>query len=383
MSLSLNRLFRSFIYLLIVSSITAIGISRLAPQEARFRILRPSTVVPVNGYHFRTYDRLPRVLDPQTGGLTRVNLEGVDVFDSAACSPWENDRGQSDVVGRWLGRSKAVDGVCQGCGLGRFKFPGGQALERVKLDVMPVSRPCFLPDEPSTVLFAAGDGRLYRYTFEKECDPTGGVIDGVSPTALAWDVATAGEKPVFINDPIWPTDPRLKNRLIASLTFMVKGPDGKPKMRSRLGWLQLNPEATAIVRAGRLIGHDEETTAGAVTSPDESLPTVYSSGTGTGLTLAYLTHAAGEEGWGLRVAPLEIESETGTPIVDELRSHTIAAKQSHAIPIFSADGRTLYSVLNSDPKPQTVERLPVPDLVRVPAAVLARLVVRNGRIAWN
>lgn len=383
MSFSLNGLLRGFIYLVIVSSITAIGINRLAPQEARFRILKLSNVVPVNGYHFRSYDRLPRLLDPETGLFSDIKLDGPDSFDSATCSPWENDRGQSYVVGRWLGRSKADDGMCLGCGLGRFKFPGGKALERVKLEVMPVSRPCFFPEDPLSVLFAAGDGRLYRYTFEKEMDPSPSPVEGGSPTPLAWKTSTAGEMPVAINDPIWPSDPRLKSRLIASLTFMVKDAEGKLKMRSRLGWLQLNPEGTEIVRAGRLIGHDDATAVNDGPRPDETLPTIYSAGNGAEFTLAYLTRVEGRSGWGLHVAPLEIDFETGTPIVDELQSHTIAGNQSHMTPIFSADGRTLYSVVNSDPKPDTIERLRVPELVRAPAALLARIVVRNSRIAWN
>jgi len=249
--------------------------------------------------------------------------------------------------------------------------------------VMPVSRPCFFPEDPLSVLFAAGDGRLYRYTFEKELNPSGSPVEGISPTPLTWKVSTAGEEPVSINDPFWPTDPRFNNRLIASLTFMVKNPDGKPKMCSRLGWLQLNPEGTEIVRAGRLLGREDATPAGVGPRPEETLPTVYTAADGAGFTLAYLTRVQGTSGWGLHVAPLEIDSETGTPIVDELRSRTIAENRSHVIPIFSTDGRTLYSVLNSDPKPESIERIHVPELERAPAAVLARLVVRKGRIEWN
>lgn len=384
MIFSLNGLLRGFIYLAIVSSLTAIGINRLAPREARFRILKSSTIVPVNGYYFRSYDRLPRVLDPETGLLSDVKLEGADSFDSATCSPWENDRGQSYVVGRWLGRTKVDDGMCQGCGLGRFSFPGGKALERIKLEVMPVSRPCFFPEDPLSVLFAAGDGRLYRYTFNKEVNPSATPLEGVSPTALTWKTATAGEEPVSISDPVWPLDPAFKNRLIASLTFIVKDANGASKMRSRLGWLQLNPQGTEIIRAGRLIGNDSDvTTAGVGQLHDETLPTVYSTADGSNLTLAYLTRVEGACGWVLHVAPLEIDSETGTPVVDEIRSQTIADKQSHAVPIFSADGRTLFSVVNTEPKPDTIARIRVPELQRAPAAVLARLAVRNSRTAWN
>ncbi len=141
-------------------------------------------------------------------------------------------------------------------------------------------------------------------------------------------------------------------------------------MRSRLAWLQLNPAGTEIVRAGRLIGQDA-TGPDAATIPDETLPAVYSSGDGAGLTLVYMTREAGVSGWGLHVAPLEIDPETDTPIVDEHRGRTIALNQSHMVPIFSNDGRTIFSVLNSDPKPSTVERISVPELERAPAAVLA------------
>jgi hypothetical protein len=321
-------------------------------------------------------------LDPETGRLSFVPIQGGDSFDSATCSPWEDDQGQSDMVGRWLGRSQ-VDKICEGCGLARYKFPSGQLLERVKLDVMPVSRPCFDPDWPTSVLFAAGDGKLYRYTFEGAPNAAQGSAAGeAGPTPLTWKTSTAGTMPVAISDPIWPSDSRFKGRLIASLTFLVKGSDGRTTMRSRLGWLRLNREGTEIVQTGHLIEQDRATSPGG-DGPDETVPTLQVTEDGTGLMLAYLSHAPRELGWTLWAAPLKLDCESGTPTVDKSRLCAVAANRSHMIPVFSADGRTLYSIANSDPKPETIDRVSVPELVRHPADSMAGRLGGTGRLVKN
>ena len=104
---------------------------------------------------------------------------------------------------------------------------------------------------------------------------------------------------------------------------------------------------------------------------------------GAALTLAYLTHVDGEVGWRLHAAPLELDCESGNPVVEESQIRTVAFNRSHALPIFSADGRTLYSVLNSEPKPETIEGFSVPELVRLPAGSLARQAGRTGRLVKN
>lgn len=388
MSVSMNGLLRGFIYLTIVTSLTAIGIGRLAPRETRFRILKTTGVVPVNGYHFRTYDRLPRLFDPATGALKFVEFECApgDSFDTAACSPWEDEQGRSDVVGRWLGRTEA-GGVCQGCGLARYSLPGGELIERVKLSVMPVSRPCFDPNRPSSVLFAAGDGRLYRHTFGSDTPESSLGADGeVVPTPLAWNQATAGPRPVAINDPIWPPDPKFKGRLIASLTYLQRTPNGSSTMENRLGWLELDREGLQVVRSGRLV---DRAPAFARDCPyfDETMPvlapTSFSSGAGTNLTLAYLTHLEGRSGWILCTTPLELDDATGVPVVKADRVRTVATERSHAAPIFSEDGRTLYAIVNSDPKPESIDSFAVPDLFPQAAVSLAEQDDRGSREATD
>lgn len=379
MSFSFNALIRGFIYLTIVTSLTAIGINRLAPQATHFRILKRSTIVPVNGYHFRSYDRLPRIFDPETGRLAFANMEGVDSFDNAACSPWENDQGRSDVVGRWLGRKGG--GICRGFGLARFKFPGGHVLDRVKLSVMPVSAPCFDPDRPSNVLFASGNGRLYRYTFAG--DPgasSGSETEEVAPTPVTWRTATAGEQPVAINDPIWPTDPRLKGRLIASFMFSEKTSTGRLVLRSRLGWLRLDHAGTEVVESGLLIEQDPTTTTDL--ELDETVPTVGLAEDGVGLTLAYLTHAQQERGWTLCIAPIQVR-DSGIPLVEGPRVRVVVSNRSHVVPIFSANGRSLYSLQHSDPKPEGMELIAIPPLEQQSAAALASQSVLPERITAN
>src|SRR5206468_569384 len=104
---------------------------------------------------------------PETGEIRRFRSPTGDRFDYASCSPWQDEEGQYQVVGRWSelsadGPSADVDEF----GLARYTLPSGRVLDRVPLDVVPASPPCWFPGFTARVLYAASDGLLYRLSFE-------------------------------------------------------------------------------------------------------------------------------------------------------------------------------------------------------------------------
>ena len=48
------------------------------------------------------------------------------------------------------------------CGMGSFRLSDGAVISRVPMEVLPTGHPCWVPGQSRTILFPAGDGRLYR-----------------------------------------------------------------------------------------------------------------------------------------------------------------------------------------------------------------------------
>ena len=46
--------------------------------------------------------------------------------------------------------------------MGSFRLSDGAVLSRVPMEILPTGRPCWVPGQERTILFPAGDGRLYR-----------------------------------------------------------------------------------------------------------------------------------------------------------------------------------------------------------------------------
>jgi hypothetical protein len=298
-----------------------------------------------------TEDYLPRFLDRETGQFVRFNFPDGDTLDYAACSPWCDDRGQYQVVGRWMNRSgEGNTGLPREFGLARYTFPEGRAIDRIALDVTPVGEPCWVPGLTPRILFASGDGNIYGYTFEEEdgISPVGAEIpERPQPRRLEWRTARPGSGLVCFKDLIWPSDPRLGGKLIASLTYQVR-PNGKAMfVGSQLWWLQLSDDQTAIEAAGRLTvpdSRDPEPDQGL----EERLPNVAPTPDG-GLTLAYLVRAKNQGLWELRVAPVASDLGTGTPLVRCESSRTLARHCIPTTPAFSTDGRWVYGILHPGP----------------------------------
>lgn len=211
MTVSVHSMVRLTIFLAVGSTILAVGVSRLDPPRQIRRSLQPVTTMNVNDSALRKPDRHPRWLDLETGDLTTISINAHDVFEAASCSPWVDESGKRQVVGRWSSRS--VEGplmVSQAFGLGRYSYPDGELLNQVDSEIVPIGPPCWFPGTQARVLFSAGDGQLYRFAFEPMETTDYDMLNqdepvDHQPTALTWGCPKPGRGDVFISDISWST----------------------------------------------------------------------------------------------------------------------------------------------------------------------------------
>src|SRR4051794_27749636 len=185
---------RPVVWVLTGLTALAIFLGRGAREGREDRRPSPVRQHAINWYLFRKADRTPRFLDAETGRLSPVSFPGSGSLEYASCSPWRDDRGQSQLVGLWTEASGSGDHD-GGIAMARFTFPGRELLDRVPLDVIPAGVPCWYPGTSPVVLFGATDGQLYRLAF---AETPGGRADGERegdqgrPHRLAWRCTPPG-----------------------------------------------------------------------------------------------------------------------------------------------------------------------------------------------
>lgn len=360
MSFSLHGLFRGIALLAIASTICAVSLGRFAPKPAHFRMFSDARYSSVSGYYFSTCERVPRFLDVETGKFMRVEFKGNEVIDCATCSPWQDEQGAQHLVARW--NCNDPNQEKRGYGLSRFTFPAGEEVERYELDVVPTSRPCFFRDTPGCILFAAGDGVLYRFQFpEMGNAKTEGAGKLQQPQSVKWRTTSPVPGKPFVSDPMWPTDPRFGGRLIVSLTYLDSDPRAGHRVyrRAQLWWLKLNPEATEIIEAGRILSPSLSKSDLGLNSELRS-PTIAVAPDGT-LVMAYLQQPDRYSSFQLRLAPVRFEGNERTPIVDPAESRVLCESCATVAPIFSGDGRWVYCLEKICPTDDKPLRFSVPD----------------------
>jgi hypothetical protein len=310
--------------------------------------------VAIDGYYFAPKDLAARFLDPETGRVVRPGLPEGEMFDQVSCSPWVDDRGRWQAVGRWSsGSGEAEDRALHEVGLARFTFPGGEALDRIPTEIVPAGPPCWFPGTEARVLFAAGDGQLYRVDFEGDGDGPRRSRRR-EPQPLDWDVEPPGGGPVFMAGPAWPTDGRLGGRVLVSL-MTTERVDGRARYSgSRLWWLQLDADGSAIKAAGRLTVPDPSQPD--APEDDERGPTPVAMADGS-LALAYLCRPAGRLSWQLRLAPIEVDPQTGAPSVRADLGRTLADDCLPIAPVAEADGRHLVCIRRAGAMEPCIHRL--------------------------
>ena len=91
------------------------------------------------------------------GGRTPIRLPDGDRWSFVSVAPAAGPRGELEAVGRWVNPKRDDFG-----GWGVFRVSDGAVLTRIATEIPPTGRPCWVPGQPRTILYAAGDGQLYR-----------------------------------------------------------------------------------------------------------------------------------------------------------------------------------------------------------------------------
>lgn len=361
MSFSFSSLIRLLVLLALGTTMLAIGLSRLNPPWPSLRTRSALRYSNVNEHFLNGPDRTPHWLDAQTGQIFPESPDDGGILEIASSSPWIDEKGRTQVVGRWSSRTPgSLKSVSSDFGLARYTFPRGEMIDHITTEVVPVSPPCWYPGTSARVLFAAGDGMLYHYAFEPDHWQQEGIDPAVRPEAgprrLLWQCPTPGEGKIFISDLNWSTDPRMTGCLVVALREQVSSPDGNRSFsQTQLWWLKLNFAGTEVVKCGRLLSYDKAGSSSRAI--DIRTPTIGTLADGR-LALAYLTRREGDNpGWELRAAPILFDSDHQTPRANELASVLIYPRCHPCQPTFSPDGKWLNFLTSEDMKMGRVGRI--------------------------
>ncbi len=333
----------------------AVGLGRLHPSQPLPRIAASVDHVGLPSYTKQRLESSADYLDLRAGDVRQFDLPPGDSLENQSFSPWRDANGQSQVVGRWGQRGGSASE--NESGLGRYTFPDGEALDRIPTDFLPMGLPCWFPDRSARVLFAAGDGKLYRVDFEEQ-PRRDGTSEGPTPRALTWAHPPEGCQEFDVRDPSWPTDPILAGGVLVSITNRVLIQGHQVQERPKLWWLRLNAAGTEIIASKRLTR--EGATPGPAENRDERLPTFGRSTTGEPL-LAFLTREHHDEPWGLRVAPIRVDPVDGSPRASVLSAAVLAEDCTLFPPTFSTDGRWVVGLRNANALTFQYRRFPIPN----------------------
>lgn len=363
MRVSLTALVRLIVFGFLGLNLVAIGVGRMFPEGPQGRRLRSVQESQVNTFACARPGSSPLFLDAESCNLRTLVLPAGDRLVNARCSPWIERGGEAQVVGQWSSLSSG--GISAGAGtvgLARFTFPSGEPLDRIETDVYPASPPCWLPGTGASVLFAAGDGKLYRYDFEEKA-----TVPGVAqkapgkPVELTWKSPLPGEGGVFLGDPCWVSLKSTESRLMVTLSSVERRDGRLLSTPNALWWLKLDPDAKSIIDSGPVFDGSPET------DRHRRFP-AYASRPGVGTVIAHLSRRLGEGTWNLEIAPLRVDPETGNPVASLIDLKTVTTGCAATAPAFSVGGRWISCILPDDGEIPRGIRLEVDDAEFTPAS---------------
>jgi hypothetical protein len=259
-------LIRLLVCLAVAWIITAIGYRALKEMPAAvpaptFYVPRPSFLdVTETGTSNCRLLRTPALVDRRTGNRTPIEPPHDLTWDLLSVSPWLDQDGKVEVVARWANHA-SDDSSEPFCGLGLLKLPEAIVVARIPTEVLPTGRACFVPGRPGEIVFPAGDGQLYRCTLaentrgDAEAEVQRPVEHASGSTAihpLVWGCPAPDSGIVLLNDPAWPTDPRLAHLIFVSLTSQKLCGPKQVFDPPEVWWLELGDSCETIVRAGPL-----------------------------------------------------------------------------------------------------------------------------------
>ncbi|WP_152051191.1 hypothetical protein [Tautonia marina] len=308
-------------------SIGAIGLGKLSPNGLG-RTPSSTNLLGVSTCYRGAASEGLQLFDLAGGPPRSLPLSSQERVDLATGSPWVDAWDQVHVAGRWLVIDPEL-GLTD-CGLSRVAIPSGEVLDRVSLDHYPVSPPCWGAGTTARVLFVAGDGNLYRYDFE----PISG-SSGLGLKPVRWHVESPDvENPVLV-DVMRPERLLSPDLLIA--TVMSRSANGGPNRadHDEIWWLRLSEDEQTIIDCGPITRPDPE---GLDVSRRRPSLGVRSDGS---LCLAYLSWKGTPEELYLRVLPVRLDEQTGTPIAEATRGRVLADSCLNHAPVFVDGGSSL------------------------------------------
>ncbi len=368
MRFSLTSLVRLTVFFVIAANAVAIGLARLEPPQVRWLYYSTAPTV-FDGGLFSFVEKSPRMVDPATGYALTTKLSAGEEFDRVSCSPWESPDGERLAAARWVRHTGERGEIqCDALGIARYEVKSGRVVDRLSLDKVPDSPPCWDAHDPSRILYASCDGRLYTLRFGES-----GRESETEPTPLVWECEHPGgdvEGREFIADPVWLGLKGLERIVFASVRVIEHTGVSLRFGPMRLWWMRIGNDGLSVVETGCLTPDGEPSQLGYTGQPverrDFSKANVARRKTGEPV-IAYLSEARGCHSFRLRLSRLEVDARTGTPLRCEPYFQRIDGNIAGAMPGLSPDGEWVTVVKDAMRPTARIERLRVsapPDSLR-------------------
>jgi len=288
------------------------------------------------------------LIDRDSNRCDVVPLPSGNRWGQLSVSPWCDAEGNAEAVCQRFGfpGSAAEQSFW---GLARLRLPEGKVIDEVNLDLLPTGRACWVPAHLGRILFAAGDGQLYLHDFPGwSSDPNETVTDTAarSDESTLCQVSWKGSPPlgasVFITVPVWPSHPRLRHLVFATVIPMLRNRQRMVTEPTKLLWLQMRDDG-AVIEASGLLDVPKKKASEDLTVL-KRFPNVELGRDGT-IRLVFLSRIQRDCNLRLEVVPIEIDPETGHPRVPAHCLPRVLDEDCAPVrPLFAADGLTVYMV---------------------------------------
>jgi hypothetical protein len=217
---------RALMYMIAISPLFALATSLLSSSPAdKVRVLAPKWDVVCALWSSRSFQARPNhyLLNRNSGETRPFAMPAGERLGLVSVSPWLDSEGNSEAVGQCNSQATG-DGAGPFWGLVRLSVPRMLPIDRIQLNILPTSRPCWVPGRPGTIIFAAGDGQRYWFDFTTpavtEVDPSSETADPSTapvPRIVAWNSPGPCNGAVFLADPAWPGNPSFPRIVFATV----------------------------------------------------------------------------------------------------------------------------------------------------------------------
>jgi hypothetical protein len=346
----LSVLTRLFVFLLAGATLLALGVAQFDSSRL--------AVVPTLSLRWDTLspDRWTRyeqekgfyLIDRVSGSNNLVSLPDEVHWGLLSVSPWSDSEGKSEVIGHCHSLAAPLDGH-PFWGPARVSLPEGKVIDRVKLDLLPLGRVCWLPERRGEILFAAGDGQFYRCGFRADEDAGVGTEPDsgeVSPRSgvrqVVWKCPRPGKGSVLVADPVWPIHPRFRNVIFATLSYSNRPGDKTMKVPFQPWWFLLSVDGEAIEAAGPLLPQSSQSWPDADSA--KHFPNVAVAADGT-VSMIYLSRPQDFRYMRLEGTTIDIDPASGLPQTLADRPPQVLAEECATVPpVFSADAKAAFVI---------------------------------------